>query len=186
MLALLPSLLALSAPAVAQEAAPEVARADPSSDTEDAYGGPRWTVTVDPLTFAIGYAHVQVERRLSPRFSLYAGPHARLYDGVLTEEPEPFLGVGAEAGLRWFPLGEAPRGTWVMARSVLAFLWTTDGTERRTVGGYSSVLVGYTAILGDRFVLSGGAGYNQLYYRIGELGPSGPFLALHTNVGVAF
>jgi len=58
---------------------------------------PTWTVTVDPLTFALGYAHVQVERRLGSQWSLYAGPHARLFDGLLTEGREPFLGFGGEA-----------------------------------------------------------------------------------------
>ena len=178
---MLPLLLTLLAsPALAEDAP---AALDPAEAEDD---GPRWTIPVDPLTWAIGYAHVQVEGRLSPRFSLYAGPHARLFDGVLTDGHEPFLGVGAEVGLRWFPLAKAPAGPWVMARSVLAGLWTTDGTDQRAVGGYSSVLVGYTGILGDHFVLSGGAGFNQLYYRVGDYGPQGPFIALHTNLGVAF
>jgi len=157
-----------------------LAQDTPASD------GPDWTVTVDPLTFAIGYAHVQVERRLDDRFSLYVGPHARLFDGVLTDEPEPFLGFGGEVGLRWFPWGSAPKGGWVMVRSVGARLHTTDGTEQSGFGGYSSVLVGGTAVIADHFVLSGGAGYNQLYYSIGGYGPSGPFVALHSNLGVAF
>jgi hypothetical protein len=147
---------------------------------------PAWTVTVDPLTYAIGYAHLQVERRLSDGFSLYAGPHARLYDGILTEEPEPFIGLGAEVGLRWFPWGAAPEGPWVMVRSVGARLSTTDGPKQAAFGGYSSVLLGGTVLVADVLVLSGGAGYNQLYYAIGDYGPSGPFVALHTNLGVAF
>lgn len=175
-------LVLLGAPASARDASE--AEAEPSDEADDE--GPRWTVTVDPLTFAIGYPHVQIERRLSDRFSLYIGPHARLYDGVLAEAPEPYLGLGAEAGLRWFLVGGAPEGPWLMARTVLAALWTTDDSERRSLGGYSSVLVGYTGVLGRHFVLSGGAGYNQLYYRVGGYGPSGPFVALHTNLGVAF
>lgn len=147
---------------------------------------PDWTVTVDPLTYAIGYVHVQVERRLDDRFSLYVGPHARLFDGILTESPEPFLGVGGEAGLRWFPWGKAPEGGWLMVRTVGARLWTTEAPKTRGFGGYTSVLVGGTALLGEHFVLSGGAGYNQLYYSVGGYGPSGPYPALHTNLGVAF
>ncbi|TNE84631.1 MAG: hypothetical protein EP330_28575 [Deltaproteobacteria bacterium] len=147
---------------------------------------PEWTVTVDPLTFGLGYAHVQVERAVSERASVYVGPHMRLFDGLLTEGHEPFLGFGAEVGVRYFPWGEAPEGAWIMGRQVVARLHTTDGSAPAKPGGYSSVLVGYTGILGERFVLSGGAGLNVLYYDIGEYGVSGPFPALHTNLGVAF
>ena len=42
-----------------------------------------WTVTVDPLTTAIGFVHLQVEHTIGPRVSVYAGPSLRLFDGVL-------------------------------------------------------------------------------------------------------
>ena len=147
---------------------------------------PQTTITVDPLTTALGYVHLQVERALSDRFSLYAGPHARLFSGILTDPPEPFVGGGAEVGLRWFPWGGAPRGGWVMVRSVGAYATTTEGPKLSGFAGYSSALVGGTTILADRFVLSGGVGYNQLYYTLGDYGSGGPFVALHTNLGVAF
>ena len=41
-------------------------------------------------------------------------------------------------------------------------------------------------VLVRHLVLSGGVGFNYLYYDIGEYGSSGPFVALHTNIGVAF
>ncbi|MBX2798929.1 MAG: hypothetical protein KTR31_14730 [Myxococcales bacterium] len=145
-----------------------------------------WTITVDPLTVALGFPHVQVERALSDRTSLYVGPHARLFDGILTEGREPFVGVGGEVGFRYFPWGRAPQGGWVMARQVVAVLSTTDGTDRTELGGYSSVLVGGTGLLGGVFVLSGGAGVQYLYYDIDGYGSSGPFVALHTNLGFAF
>ncbi len=148
--------------------------------------GPQWTVTVDPLTVALGYPHLQVERALGDAFSLYAGPHARLFDGLLTETPEPFVGFGVETGLRWFPWGEAPEGAWLMGRTVVAHLHTTEGPAAAELGGYASLLAGYTGIIGDVFVLSGGLGYNQLYYDINGMGASGPFIAAHTNLGVAF
>ncbi|MFT5582865.1 MAG: hypothetical protein ACI9VR_000442 [Cognaticolwellia sp.] len=157
--------------------------------------GPTWTVTVDPLTTALGYVHLQVEHRLSPHTSLYIGPHMRLFDGILTAEPEPFVGFGAEAGFRYFFKDQAPQGTWVMARGVLARLNTTysqanplGGAPSQSVewGGYGSALVGYTAIFKERWVLSGGAGFNYLAYDIDGMGASGPFVALHTNLGVAF
>jgi len=147
---------------------------------------PSWTITVDPLTFAIGYPHLQVEGVLSERFSLYAGPHARLFNGILTEEPEPFRGYGLESGLRYFFRPQAPVGPWAMYRQVVAYIHTTDGTEVSEIGGYSSALVGYTGIVGDWLVLAGGAGFNYLYYDIEGMGASGPFVALHTNIGVAF
>ncbi len=147
---------------------------------------PRWTVSVDPLTVALGYPHVQVERVLTDSVSLYVGPHARLFDGLLTEGHEPFVGYGLESGARWFPKGEAPTGRWLMGRQVVARLHTTEGPEQAELGGYSSVLGGYTAILGDVFVLSGGLGFQYLYYDIAGMGASGPFAAAHTNLGVAF
>ncbi|MFT4623194.1 MAG: hypothetical protein ACI8PZ_001850 [Myxococcota bacterium] len=146
---------------------------------------PPRTVVVDPLTFALGYAHVQVEGRLGDHASLYAGPHLRLFDGILTEGHEPFIGIGAEVGARWFPWGAAPTGGWAMARGVLARLSTTDGTKLVKPGGYGSVLVGYTGFVGH-LVLSGGAGLNLLAYDIGGYGTSGPFPAAHTAIGVAF
>lgn len=150
--------------------------------------GPQTTITVDPLTTALGYVHLQVERVVgdSGQLSVYAGPHARLFDGVLTETPEPFLGAGAEVGIRWFPKAEAPEGLWVMGRTVGAHLWTTDERELSEFGGYASVLVGSTWVLGEVFVLSGGLGFNYLYYDIDGMGASGPFPAAHSNLGVAF
>ena len=147
---------------------------------------PTWTVSVDPLTVALGYPHLQVEHAFTDGFSLYVGPHARLFDGLLTEGTEPFRGYGLETGARWFPKGEAPTGVWLMARQVLARLHTTEGPEASEFGGYSSVLGGYTVILGDVFVLSGGLGFQYLYYDIAGMGSSGPFPAAHTNLGVAF
>lgn len=147
---------------------------------------PSWTVTVDPLTTALGYVHLQTERKLSAHTSLYVGPHLRLFDGLLTEGHEPFIGIGAEAGFRVFPWGRSPEGAWAMGRTVLARLSTTEGPKKAKPGGYSSLLVGYTGVIGSHFVLSGGAGVNYLYYDIEQYGSSGVFPALHTNLGVAF
>lgn len=147
---------------------------------------PSWTVTVDPLTTALGYVHLQIEGVASDRVSVYGGPHMRLFDGVLTEGHEPFLGVGVELGVRYFPWGGAPEGGWLMARTVTARLWTTEPPNRAKFGGYSSVLFGYTGVVGKHLVLSGGAGFNYLYYDIEGYGSKGPFPALHTNLGVAF
>lgn len=144
---------------------------------------PRWTVTVDPLTTAIGFAHVQVERTLCGRASLYAGPSLRLFDGVLPASNGPYIGLGAEVGLRGFLVGEAPEGAWAMARGVLARVSSGDAAE---VGGYASALVGYTAVLGPGLVLSGGAGASWFDYGVLGHGVHGFAPALHTNVGWAF
>lgn len=92
---------------------------------------PRWTVQVDPLTAALGFAHVQVERALTAHVSLYAGPHLRLYDGILDDVNGSYRDLGVEAAVRVFPWGEAPVGPWVQVRGVLAGLATTDGTDLR-------------------------------------------------------
>ncbi len=165
----MPLVLALLAPA----------SADPPDD-------PAWTVTVDPLTFALGFAHVQVERALHPRVSVYAGPSLRLFDGLLPAVNGPYVGLGGELGVRGFFAGAAPEGGWVMVRGVLARVSTTDGPPEVKLGGYTSALVGGTAVLGPGFTLSGGAGASFFAYEIAGYGPSGPALALHTNLGWAF
>lgn len=147
---------------------------------------PQWTVTVDPLTTALGFGHVQVERALGERVSVYAGPHLRLFDGLLSEGHEPYLGYGVEVGVRVFFAMPAPTGCWAMARGVLAYAHTTDGTGLAAPAGYGSGLVGYTGIVGGWLVLSGGAGVQYLHYRVGDYGPVGIAPALHTNIGVAF
>lgn len=147
---------------------------------------PQWTLQVDPLTTLIGFVHVQVERRLGDSFSIYAGPSLRLFSPPFGDD-ENFVGYGGEVGFRWYFLGGAPEGFWVLARTVAAYLSSDlPGGEESGFGGYSSGLVGYTAIFGNWFVLSGGAGFQYLYYTINDEGPSGPLPALHTTVGVAF
>lgn len=146
---------------------------------------PQWTLQVDPLTAALGFAHVQVERALTPRVSLYVGPHLRLFDSLLDDKSEPFRGYGVEAGLRWFWNPTAPAGLWAQVRGVAARLSTHDGDEA-ALGGYGSALVGWTGIFLDRWVLAGGAGAQYLHYRVADYGPRGVFPALHTTIGIAF
>ncbi len=149
----------------------------------DAQDGPLWTLQVDPLTTYLGYVHLQVERALGEHVSVYAGPHLRLFTPPTAEAPEDHLGVGVELGVRVFPWGGAPEGAWAQVRGVGARVWEGDDTSW---GGYVSGLVGYTAIFGDLFVLSGGAGLQYLNYQVNGLGPRGVFPALHTTLGVAF
>mgnify|MGYP005675312343 CR=1 FL=1 len=149
-----------------------------------ALAAPQWTIQVDPLTAALGFPHLQVERVLAESWSVYAGPHARLFDGLLSEEPEPFLGVGLEAGVRYYWAGRAPEGGWLLARGVGAYAWRTD-TDASSPSGYGSLLAGYTGILGEWLVLSGGAGGQYIRYGVDDLGTKGFFPALHTAVGVA-
>jgi hypothetical protein len=144
-----------------------------------------WTVAVDPLTAALGFAHVQVERVLAERGSLYVGPSLRLYDGILPDVNGPYRGLGVEAGARWFPKAEAPAGPWLMVRGVGARLSTTDGTDQHAPGGYTSVLAGGTIIPGGRLVLSGGLGVSYFAYTVGGFGVAGFIPAAHTTVGIA-
>jgi hypothetical protein len=144
-----------------------------------------WTITFDPITTVLGFTHLQIERSLGKWVSVYVGPSLHLHNEPWSEQ-QPYRGIGAELGVRIFPLGTAPKGLWVMTRGVLASLHTTDGTKQRALGGYGSVLVGYTGLIGRHFVLSGGLGVQRLKYTVGGYGLDSWAPAAHTNVGVAF
>ncbi len=144
----------------------------------------QWNVVVDPLTVALGFVHVQVERALHPRVSVYAGPNMRLFTSPIlgAEEDDEVRGFGLEVGVRVFFYGDAPEGAWILVRGVLAAL--RDG-ERAGPGGYGSALVGYTFVH-RRLVLGGGLGIQYLAYSLIGKGPSGFAPAAHTAIGVAF
>ncbi len=146
---------------------------------------PRWTVTVDPLTTALGFVHVQVEAALGDYVSLYLGPHMRLFTPGLGSDPavDKVRGYGVEAGLRVFFQGTAPEGWWALVRTVGAAI--SDDTDSG-FGGYTSILAGYTWIAPVGLVLSGGIGAQMLYYDINGEGPEGLAPALHTNIGFSF
>lgn len=165
----------------------------PAADDE-----PHWTVTVDPLTEALGFVHVQVERSLGQRFSLYAGPSLKLFNSPLGIGVGEFKGYGVEAGLRVFAWGRAPRGAWIMARGVLADVvyehsFATSDYEDVTqhlsmLGGYASALVGYTGIIPvghGGLTLSGGLGISYFDYGPAD-GIHGFLPAAHTTIGWAF
>ncbi len=145
---------------------------------------PTWTVSVDPLTTALGYVHVQTEVKISDHFSVYSGPHLRLFDPPWTAaaDREPFLGVGIESGVRWFPKGQAPEGFWLMGRGVIAYAWATD-SDASNPAGYGSGLFGYTWIVGDHLVLALGTGIQRIDYGVGDYGLHTFFPAAHTNIG---
>ena len=167
-------------------AAPSVAQAEEASVAKTLTERPKWTLQVDPLTTALGYAHVHVERTLAPNWSLYVGPHIKAFDGVVLqrEGEKPYRGTGIETGLRYYFSGTAPEGSWALVRGVGARV-TQDG-EDAVFGGYVSALGGYTAIFANHWVLSGGIGAQYLHYKIANSGPNRVFVAMHTALGVAF
>ncbi len=143
----------------------------------------QWTVQLDPLTLALGFPHLQVERAFGDHLAVYTGPHLRLFDGILSQEPEDYIGLGWELGVRYFPFGAAPTGFWTSLRGVGARITAGDLS---TFGGYASALAGYTLVLGERWVLAGGAGVQYLHYYIDGMGTRGIAPALHTAFGVAW
>lgn len=148
--------------------------------------GPDWTIQVDPLTTALGFVHVQVERSIGPNWSVYLGPSMRLFDGILSlDDPIGFRGFGAEAGVRWFYLGGAPEGWWHQIRGVVAHLDAND-SDVTGVGGYVSTLAGYTWIYEGTLVLSGGLGVQYIDYDLEGKGQKGLFPAAHSTIGIAF
>lgn len=149
-------------------------------------------MTVDPLTTALGFVHLQTELALGRRFSIYAGPSLKLFDFPGTEQ-EPYQGFGVEAGVRWFVNAgdkpthkSAPRGPWVMVRGVAASVRRTDRDNVSEFGGYISALGGYTWIFDDVFVVGLGLGIQRIDYTVDDLGIQGTLPAAHTTVGIAF
>ncbi|MDH5493004.1 MAG: hypothetical protein OEY14_13705 [Myxococcales bacterium] len=169
-------------PEAASPATSEPEPAPPALAPREAWR-PRMLLQIDPLTMAIGFLHAQLEVASHPQLSIYLSPHLRLFDGILPDLHGEYVGLGLEAVVRWFPGGAAPTGFWVGPRAVLAQLWSdTD----RSVGGYLSVLGGYSWLLEDRWVLALGLGLTYIDYRIDGGGAHGFLPAAHTGVGVAF
>lgn len=182
-----------SVPSTAPVSAPTSAPTSSEVHTTGAYPVaayttlPQWTVSVDPLTTALGFAHLQIERVLAPKFSIYFGPHLHVYKNVFSKDPEDYIGVGAEVGLRRFLKPYAPTGLWGQVRGVLAHVSIDNNGQKETgAGGYVSALVGYTWIFRERLVLAGGAGVQYINYQIAGQGLEGVLPALHTNIGFAF
>lgn len=148
------------------------------------------TLQVDPLTTALGFAHLQGEFVLARHWSIYAGPSVRAYDSLLGDK-DGVRGVGIEAGLRYYFGGAAPAGAWVLLRGVAARTSLT-GTAREATGfgGYVSGLGGYTWLLEGgpmaAWVFSLGAGVQYVSYRAGGEGTKSVLPAAHTTVGFAF
>ena len=151
-----------------------------------AFAEPTWTISVDPLTTAIGFVHLQVEHSFGRRISVYGTPSVRFFDGILPDFNGPWYGAGVEVGVRGFFIGNAPKGGWFMVRGVLGNAWLDNAAATSRVSGYASALVGYTAIVGPGLVLSGGAGVSWFDYGVDGYGVYGFAPALHTNVGWAF
>lgn len=147
---------------------------------------PAWTIQVDPLTFALGFAHVQIERAVAPQWSVYAGPSMRGYDGLIDKTPQPFRGYGIELGLRRFVSGTAPAGSWLEVRGVAAYLKADAPRQDSGFGGYASVLGGHTWVVAGWLVLAAGLGVQYLDYRVAGFGVHGVLPAAHTTLGVAF
>lgn len=178
-------LIALLSFALLQTAAAPTAHGQQPSAIQTS--SPSWTITVDPLTTALGFAHLHFERRLSGHWTASSGPNLRLYDNIFSSLHEPYHGYGAEVGMRFFPFGKAPSGLWLMSRGVGARTVMLD-PENPLKGwaGYGSGLIGYTFIPWNWLVLSTGVGVQYLRYGISEYGVRGLAPALHTALGIAF
>lgn len=148
---------------------------------------PRFTVQVDPLTTALGFVHVQIEYAFTDHLSIYAGPHLRLFNGLISEPEEDYMGIGAEVGVRYFFAASAPQGWWAQVRGVGAQVSTDRfGQEESAFGGYVSALGGYTWIFNDLWVVAAGLGVQYIKYQVAGQGPKGVLPAAHTTIGFAF
>lgn len=142
---------------------------------------PKWTLQVDPLTTALGLAHLHVEYAFSDYHSLYLSPSIRLLDSPLNDDE--YDAVGLEAAYRYFWRGNAPFGPWASVRVVGSRLTKDSDSE---FGGYAGVLGGYTWLVGERFTLAMGLGVQYFEFQVSGVGVQGFLPAAHTALGVAF
>ncbi len=143
---------------------------------------PGWNLQVDPLTTALGIAHVLLERRVSDHVAIYAGPSLKLYDSVFGAD-ESYRALGVEMGARWFWSGTAPAGWWTGLRATVAHVSHED--QNRT-GGYVSALGGYAWIMDSGLMLSAALGVSYFDYNAGGVGVDGVLPGAHTAIGFAF
>ncbi len=142
---------------------------------------PNWTLQIDPLTTALGLAHLHVEYAFAEHHSLYLSPSIRLLNSPFNDDDYDALGV--EAGYRYFLHGRAPIGFWMQTRGLLSRLSTETET---TLGGYLSALGGYTWQIRRHYILSLGIGVQYVDLSVANQGTKGLLPAAHTAFGIAF
>lgn len=145
---------------------------DVAESTPQAAGAGEGTisVTLQPLLWAFGYYSGNLEYVLTEKISFDAGMSllaltTRTRTGSFTTSMTAY-GIGVQPGIHYFLFGRAPEGLWLGPRLNLAYLsFATkfmNGFDSKTVVGgviYGlSVLVGYTAVFGDGFTVTGGLG----------------------------
>lgn len=179
---------------------------------------PKDTFTTNPLNLLISTYSVEYERVVADGYSLFLSPGYFLPTTNLTTGPDEFgttshflgsaRGFGVNGGVRYFPAREAPRGLFIApqlsyytgtTRGMFTYEGPNAGPPRASSGTRidygAGVMAGYTVLVGNLFVVSGGLGMGVTYSRTDERveGLDEDIQAkfdfaplLHFNVGLAF
>ena len=124
---------------------------------------PRGTVTLQPIGLLSATVELELERVLSPRVTYYLAPRLRFGSGAFGEDGASVFDVRGSIGARLFPFAdfgaEAPEGLW--AGPEIGLGWTRasrDGVQAQGIEVRMLGTAGYTLLVDNVFVLSGGGG----------------------------
>lgn len=134
---------------------------------------------------------VNYTRTLSPTLALHLNPAGTFFGGQ--------LGVGAEAGLRFFPFLGALNGFWVGGKVGANYsdITVLNATRLVTAGGSAQFQLGYTfvfspagntsgALARDGFLLELGGSLGAGYFQVNNLAGVTPAFGLRMAIGYAF
>lgn len=115
---------------------------------------PKNSVTVNPAGLVFGFFHVEYERRLGDRLSVFVEPsffRMSQQGGLLT-------GPGLTAGVRIYPFGKAVEGMFIAPELYATYLDRTYDSDEGKPGFGAGAAVGYTFIFFNVIDLSLGLG----------------------------
>lgn len=145
------------------------------------------------VSLAVGAISLDLNytRTLSPTLALHINPAGTFGGGQ--------LGVGAEAGLRFFPFTGAQNGFWVGGKvgGNYSDITVLNATRLVSMGGSAQFQLGYTfvfatggntsgALAKDGFLLEVGGSLGGGYFKVNDIANFTPALGLRMAIGYAF
>ncbi len=128
-----------------------------------ASGHPRFTATWQPVTLVRAVWQFEFETAVSRLVSLHLTPSVIFVRDMGSVSPHAF---GVDFGARLFPLGRSPRGFFLGWHVGVMDSYMPSGPQpAKGFGVRTGPSLGYTLIVCDRLVLSGGLGFEFSRFR---------------------